>query len=105
MTNVDTAQPSRAAAAFDDISARAQAYSDAMWNDYDLSSYGFSCDAARMQIGNAAGWFSNAAGWYELIYRFWPTVDYFDEVSESASNGSAALQSAITSRSLCAAGQ
>ena len=105
MTNVDTAQPSRAAAAFDDISARAQAYSDAMWNDYDLSSYGSSCDAARMQISNAAGWFSNAAGWYELIYRFWPTVDYFDEVSESASNGSAALQSAITSRSLCAAGQ
>ena len=105
MTNVDRTQPSQAASAFNDIFERAKAYSDSLWNDYDLSGYGLGCDTARIQISNAAGWFSNAAGWYELIYRSWPEVDYFDEVAEAAGAGFAALQNALVSRASCAAGR
>ena len=105
MTNVDRTQPSQAASAFNDIFERAKAYSDSLWNDYDLSGYGLGCDTARIQISNAAGWFSNAAGWVRADIPVLARSRLLRRVAEAAGAGFAALQNALVSRASCAAGR
>ena len=103
ITNVDRSNPSAAAAAFQEIKDFAQLYSESLRTDYDLSSYGISCDLARLSLANGAVAFSNAAGWYELIYRYWPNADYFDEVGEASGRAFSNLHESHTHIADCAA--
>ena len=103
ITNVQRSDASAAAAEFQAIKDLARSYSDSLRNDYDLSSYGFSCDLARMSLANGAGALSNAAGWYELIYQYWPNADYFDEVGEASDRAFSDLEESLTHIADCAA--
>lgn len=104
INGVDRTFPTVAATVFQDIEDRAWAYFNTMWDDYDLSGFGISCDLARQSIANAAGDFSNAAGWYALIYQYWPNADYFDEVGAASDSGFDNLSEALTEISGCATG-
>ena len=102
ITSVETSDPPAAATEFQAIKDLARSYSNSLWNDYDLSSYGFSCDLARMSLANGAGALSNAAGWYQLIYQYWPNADYFDEVGEAADRAFSNLEESLSHIAECA---
>ena len=90
------------------LSVQAQAWGDDLWaltDSLDGFRVGVSCDLARQWIALSARELSLMSGWFELIYRSWPYVDYFDEVEESTDNYFAARQESLDAIERCDRGQ